>query len=467
VVRSASPLAALLLIFGCSLSPGVDVGEPVARIRWERAGSHALSVDGERIGQLAPLGSGWRLVGGAEEVELRVSQTPQGELHAYPMRVTSTALRDGRPAFEEGYTLLAPAAPLPVEGYGLVVSSDEPGTNDVEHQALRDWLAEQGLPASTRIFQELHERETGRALRVWYEISGRRSDWRFARAGADETLARVDPLFRSEGDGLKIHHKRPGENGRFTYHRESLERASALRSDDGPALVSHECGCYGYAIAADYMTLGDFVYHVAADWLDDRVGAEFFVGFELRQSFPWVGLGDRRRMRDLARRARAWELTDADGRLFAEVALDLPDDPPPAGLGPIGYRVDLIDADGKRRPLARARREHTGLDLALHGPDAQQAIDTIDSLLAAMPTQVERGDGLRDSHLDEIERVVDAARLLRHFDEARLADFASPLDVWTAREKVRTLLARAPERFAASESALPPPPIAGPGRRSD
>jgi len=56
-------------------------------------------------------------------------------------------------------------------------------------------------------------------------------------------------------------------------------------------------------VAAGFMTLGASLYHVEADWFDDRVAAEFHLGLERRDRCPWIGFGDRRRTRDLARRA--------------------------------------------------------------------------------------------------------------------------------------------------------------------
>ncbi|MGH7287267.1 MAG: hypothetical protein ACREI8_04540 [Myxococcota bacterium] len=162
-------------------------------------------------------------------------------------------LAEGELGYRDEYMLLAPAAPLAVEGFGLEVTGDAPGTNDAEHAALRAWLAEQGLAADTSPFQALHASETGRELRVWYEISGRRVDGSLTRIGAPAPLAKVDSRFRSEDGGLKIHHKRPGENGRFRYHRQSLELADTIAAEGLPELSAHECGCYGYAIAADFI----------------------------------------------------------------------------------------------------------------------------------------------------------------------------------------------------------------------
>ena len=74
-----------------------------------------------------------------------------------------------------------------------------------------------------------------------------------------------------------------------------------------------------------------------------------------------------------------------------------------------------------------------------------------------------RGGDIRDSQLGEIERLVDAVRLLREPSESRLADFASEVDAASATRKVEALLAPEFARFEVAESALPPAPIAGPG----
>ena len=455
-----------LLLLACSAEAPAPPGEASALLRWSRQGEHAFEIrlGEQRLGELRPEGGGWHLAGAAPLAEIRVLEEPLTSAHPYPRRIRRDAtLAAGGAAFRDEYTLLAPAAPLSVEGIGLVVADDEPGTNDAEHEVLRAWLAAQGLPADTKPFEALHQSETGRELRVWYEISGRRVDARFSRVGASEPAASIDSLFRSEAGALKIHHKRPGENGRFTYHRQSLELADRISTAGGPALVAHECGCYGYAIAADLTTLGSVLYRVEADWLDDRVGAELFVGFERRAAFPWLGLGERRRMRDLARRARAFTLKDAHGVRFAELALELPADAPGSGLGPIGYRFDRFDAADRRHALARVAHTPEEVTLALYGDGLDAALEQLDRLLAAMPVQVLRGDDIRDSQLGEIERLVDAVRLLREPGEGRLADFASEVDAASAAHKVEALLTPELARFEVAESALPPAPIAGPG----
>jgi hypothetical protein len=460
-----APWLIVLGALACSAPAEPPPGTPVARIAWSSAGERAFAIrlDGEAIGAWRPEAGAWWLVAEAPLAELRSEEHPLRADAPYPQRVSHAAAFVGRDvAFRDEYTRLAPAAPLAIEGLGLVVSDDAPDTNDAEHERLRAWLGAQGLAPTTAPFEALHRAETGRELRVWYEISGRRVDGRFGRVGAPPT-ARVDSLFRSENGALKIHHKRPGENGRFTYHRKSLELADRIAAGGAPVLEAHQCGCYGYAIASDLTTLGEDLYRVEADWLDDRVGAELFVGLERRAGFPWLGLGDRRRMRDLARRARAWQLSDAQGVPFAELALALPGDPPEGGLGAIGYRFDWIDGE-TRRPLARAQHDAAEVAIDLYGTDLDGALGELDALLAALPVQVMRGDGVRDSQLAALEQLVDGVRLLREPEnEVRLADLASDVDAASAARKVAALLAREPARFAAAAGERPPPPMFGPG----
>jgi hypothetical protein len=469
-MRSRALLIPSLLALACSAESPAPLGEPSAVLHWSSHGEQAYALmlgeagpGEERLGELRPTQNGWRLEGDGLLAETRVEERPLSKTHPYPRRIRRETTGLGGARFLDEYTLLAPAAPLPIEGFGLVVSDDEPGINDVEHAALRDWLGAQGLPPDTAPFEALHQRETGRELRVWYEISGRRVDGTFARAGEGDSAARLDSLFRSEAGDLKIHHQRPGENGRFTYHRQSLELADRIATPGLSDLVAHECGCYGYAIASDFATLGKHLFIVEADWLDDRVGAEFFIGFERRERFPWLGLGDRRRMRDLARRARAWTLRDATGVRFAEVTLELPEDPAPGGLGPITYRFDRFDAADQREALASVAHSPDEIRLSFYGLGLDEGLGVLDRWLAAMPVQVVRGDGIRDSHLGAIERLVDAVRLARAPSEQRLADFASDVDAASAAAKVEAFLAPDRPRFMAGGNLLPPAPIPGPG----
>jgi hypothetical protein len=423
-----------------------------------------LLLDGAEIGRLRRVGERWALSAGPVSATLERSDASLEAGAPYPRRlVVEGRLGDDGEVIREEFTLLSPPAPLSIEGLGLEVSTDTPGLNREEHAELRAWLGAQGLPADTTAFQALHQAHSGRELRVWYEISGRRIGGTLSRGDGSPWLARFDSLYRSEGGRLKIHHKRPGENGRFTYHRQSLELADSVESAAGdlPALESHQCGCYGYAIAADFMTLGDSLYQVEADWLDDRVGADFFIGLEAREGFPWIGLGDRRRMRDLARRVKAYRLKDARGEPFAEIALDLPLDPPSSGLGAVSYRVDIWRPGGVRASLARIDHREAGIEVHFFGERRRwlESLERLDTLLAAMPTQIMRGDGIRDSHLAEIEQLIDWARLIREPTEDRLADVVSDIDALTAPRKVQALLGSDAERFFAEADARPSAPM--------
>ena len=95
----------------------------------------------------------------------------------------------------------------------------------------------------------------------------------------------------------------------------------------------------------------------------------------------------------------------------------------------------------------------------LFGERWPESLERLDALLAAMPTQIMRGDGIRDSHLAEIEQLIDWARLIREPTEDRMADLVSDIDALTAPRKVQTLLGSDAERFQAEASARPPAPI--------
>ena len=460
-----SSILVVALLLACS--PGeqgpLDPGETTTLSWVDSSGAESqLLLDGEEIGRLRRDGERWMLSAGPVSATLTRSDAPLEAGAPYPRRVVveGSLGGDGK-LLRQTFTLLAPPAPLSIEGLGLEVSTDTPDLNREEHAELRAWLGAEGLPADTTAFETLHQTDSGRELRVWYEISGRRIGGTLSRADGGAWLARFDSLYRSEGGRLKIHHKRTGENGRFSYHRQSLELADSIESAAGglPALESHHCGCYGYAIASDFMTLGDSFYQVEADWLDDRVGAGFFIGLERRQGLPWIALGDRRRMRDLARRVKAYRLKDARGELFAEIALDLPPAPPSSGLGAVSYRVDVWRAGGVRAPLARIERRGAETLVHLVGERWPESLERLDALLAAMPTQIMRGDGIRDSHLAKIEELIDWARLIREPTEDQMADLVSDIDALTAPRKVQALLGSDAERFQAEASARPPAPI--------
>jgi hypothetical protein len=79
-------------------------------------------------------------------------------------------------------------------------------------------------------------------------------------------------------------------------------------------------------------------------------------------------------------------------------------------------------------------------------------------MLAMLPTQMIRGDGVRDSHLAAVEYYVDALRYLESPSAEALADLLSPTDAATARGKVRALLAKHEARFKLRRKPDEPPP---------
>ena len=137
-----------------------------------------LLLDGAEIGRLRRDGERWTLSAGPVSATLDRSDASLDAGAPYPRRlVVEGRLGDDGKVIREAFTLLAPPAPLSIEGLGLEVSTDRPGLNREEHAELRAWLGAQGLPADTTAFQALHQVESGRELRVWYEISGRRNEW--------------------------------------------------------------------------------------------------------------------------------------------------------------------------------------------------------------------------------------------------------------------------------------------------
>ncbi len=440
------------------------------------AGEQEILIDGKRVGSIVFAGSRRILETGSARIVIDESQEPVSPDQSYPRRVVVVGrIEPEGPEIRQEYTLLAPAAPLHVEGLGLQLSTDEAGFNEQEHAELRAWLGAQGLVAETASFEDLHCAEAGRNLTVWYEISGRRVNGSLMRGNATQAQARFDSLFHAEAQGWKIHHQRLGEKASLSYHRKSLELVDTLRDvtegEDERELRSYHCGCYGYGIASDWATLGKSrLYHVEAEWVDHWVAMGLFVGWQSRDAFPWVGIGDRGRAKSLARRVKGYRLTDARGDLFAEVAIQLSSNPPVGTLGPATYAVRRSGREGEMELLAQIEHTPAGIVVQLLSPRGAAAkpgedprrwltsLEQLDRLLAAMPTQVLRGDGIRDSHLGEIETTLDWIRLILEPNEDRLADVVSEIDGLTAISKVEALLGSDGARFLADPSVLPLPP---------
>ncbi len=436
------------------------------------AGQSELRVNGETVATLTRIAAGGATLAaealvftaGKTTMVLRRSESEIVEGQGWPRRVRIEGwLEPAGLQVTEEYTLLAPPAPIEVEGWGLEMSWDEEGQNKKEQALLQDWLEETIGSRDLSVFRNLHATDTGRELVVWYEISGRRVNLRLLEGVADEPVAEADSLWHVEGENWKIHHTRE-----LSYHRQSMEGVDTIRGTDGrDTLRSYHCGCYGWAIGADWMTLGESLYVAKVTWKHYRVGTGYFLGLTTRDEFPWVGFVDRERISLLSRRAGAYELLDASGEIFAEVRLSLSSNPPADGLGEMRYSFRYADDKGELVEFATA--EHRTDELLLHldtpnGLDA--ALARLDELLAAMPTQVLRGDGIRDSQLSEIESMIDFLRLARTANIETLSDTVSELDIGSARAKTRALLDSIDptgERFTPdAETPIPPPPARHP-----
>jgi len=458
-VRDSGIRAALLrtLLLGL-LVPAPAPGVTIEMVSDLRRGIDEIRIDGEPAATIEHGLEVRTLRANGLEVEIRDSSSPLTPDRPYPLRRTRAGrIRGSEARVRQQYDLLAPAAPIEVEGWGLVLPGESERNAD-EHRRLREWLESQDLPPDTSVFEEIHRARTGRDLVVWYEIAGRRVDGSLSLGDADVPAARFGSAFHVTEEGWKIHHRRE-----MFYHRKSLELVDTLTDLVTPnaprTMRSYQCGCYGWAIGGDWVTLGDrYLYHAEVEWAQHRVGAGFFLGFR-----------DRERTGLLARRAAAYRITDANGDLFAEISIALDADPPAIGLGPQSYVIRMTDARRELVPVATA--ELTSGRVAVTIPDDRdwrRELDQIDTLLAAMPTQVVRGDGIRDTYLGEIETLIDWVRLIEDPRVETLADVVSEIDALSAYRKVETALETAASRFAAEASDYRPLPARSrPGQAID
>ncbi len=446
--------------------PGL-AGETVIRMKSDlKLGVDNISVDGVTVGRIRHGRETRLLEAGAMQVRLERTRRPIVADKPYPLRVVLTGqIGNSGPRVRQQYDLLAPLSPIEIEGLGVPFSGDDEGINAEEHALLQRWLESNGLEPDTRLFEEIHRAETGRDLRVWYEIAGRRVDGSVTIGDAENPAANFSSAFHVTSNGWKIHHARA-----LLYHRKSLELVDTVSDERRGApteMRSYQCGCYEWAIGADWVTIGDrYLYHAVVEWQHHRVGAGFFVGLEGRGTFPWIGVGDRKKVARLARRVAAYRMTDARENLFAEIDVALDLDPPRVGLGPQSYVVRVTEADGSLGVLAEIafRSNEIEIQLLSGQEDWRVALNRLDVLLAAMPTQVLRGDGIRDSYLGEVETLVDWIRLIEEPNEETLADVVSEIDAVTAVAKVEKLLSHCGNRFSTEESDVRPLP---PQRRLD
>ncbi len=88
--------------------------------------------------------------------------------------------------------------------------------------------------------------------------------------------------------------------------------------------------------------------------------------------------------------------------------------------------------------------------------EQSELLDTLDLYLKAMPTQIIRGDGIRDSTLGEVEKAVDETRFFVESGWGVAADIVSPIDVYTLpTERLKGLFGMADPKYPAADLAAP------------
>ena len=85
-----------------------------------------------------------------------------------------------------------------------------------------------------------------------------------------------------------------------------------------------------------------------------------------------------------------------------------------------------------------------------------ELLDTLDLYLKAMPTQIIRGDGIRDSTLGAVEKAVDETRFFVESGVGVAADIVSAVDVYTlAPERLKGLFGMANPDYPEADLAAP------------
>ena len=411
-----------------------------------------LRVDGVVIASIARFERGWTLESDSVRAVLVETEIPLSPDHSYPRRIK----REGRlePSIDrvwQEYTLLAPAAPLRIEGL------DAKGSPDTE---VEQWLAQVEPETSAADLRKIHEHATGRPLAVWYEISGRRVDGLVTSSTAPESPTAFDSLLHAVGSELKAHHARPLDNGHVLFDPQSVELVDVISNDQGK-FRSYECGCYGWGNASDWATVDStHLFHVEVEYVNHANGSWW--PFEARWEFPWIGWADRHG----ARRVGSYNFLDAGKRPVARLEIGWATEPHTQGLGDLNYDFQVAGSDGTTTSIATAAFTDGVLAIHLHPRDSGapgtedgwvETLTYLDRLLAAMPTQVLRGDGIRDSRLSEIEMLIDWVRLVRDPQIGTLGDVVSEIDALTSLGKVRALLGDGAERFVPSDRVPDPP----------
>ena len=369
-----------------------------------------IILQGEIIGEIHHKGgSALYLAGGQKLLTIR---TEGSASLCFPRTITTIARLEEQ-HLDYSYTELTPALPIKLEGIE--------GNSTADRQRIEDYFRNLGIETRPLEIQRWFEEVTGRPLLRWYEVSG------LVERGTASLDGNVTGTFHTEyqklPDGVyKEHHR-----------GHSLELLDVLTANPPGtdsdstfiALNAYRCGCHGFSESNPLMTINDQGFSV-----------------DIRRLGPREG-----------RLPRDYSIRDHFGTQVFRLLLEFLQ----PNMEHIHYSFFKRNAPTAFAIVSHTRTADGRAEIAIESSLGQsELLDTLDLYLKAMPTQIIRGDGIRDSTLGEVEKTVDEIRFFVESGWGVAADIVSAIDLYTLEvERLKELFGMTNPNYPEATVPLP------------
>jgi len=344
-----------------------------------------IIVQGEIIGEIRHKGaSDFYLAGGRKLLTIR---TEGSAALRFPRTITTVASLEGR-HLDYRYTELTPPLPIKLEGME--------GNSTADRQRIEDYFRKLGIETRPLEIRQRFEEVTGRSLLRWYEVSG------LVERGTASLDGTVTATFHTEYQKLP--------DGAFKEHHRghSLELLDVLVANPpgtdsdltSIALNAYRCGCQGFSESTPLTTINGKGFSVDIRRLGARGG----------------------------RLPKEYLINDHFGTQIFRLSVEFLQ----PNMEHIRYDFFKGNAPAAFAIVNHTRTADDRAEITIESSlEQSELLDTLDLYLKAMPTQIIRGDGIRDSTLGEVEKAVDEIRFFVQSDWGVAADIVSAIDVYT------------------------------------
>ena len=394
-----------------ALTNPVDAQPETLVVKQVEGTASKIIVQGEIIGEIRhKAGSDLYFADGHK---LLTIQTEGSAALRFPRTITTVASLEGH-HLDYSYTELTPPLPIKLEGME--------GNSTADRQPIEDYFRNLGIVTRPREIQQRFEEVTGRPLMRWYEVSG------LVQRGTASLDDTVISTFHT------AYQKLP--NGEYKEHHRghSLELMDVLSANPpgadsdsiSIALIAYRCGCHGYSESTPLTTVN---------------GQGFSVEIK------------RQRGARANRLPKDFLIHDHFGTQIFRLSVEFLQ----PNMEHVRYGFSKGNAATAFAIINHTRTADGRAEMTIESSlEPSELLDTLDLYLKAMPTQIIRGDGIRDSTLGAVEKAVDETRFFVESGVGVAADIVSAVDAYTlAPERLKGLFGMANPNYPEADVTAP------------